>query len=448
MSYSISEKRTKNYFKQLKGSLIFKILAIASSFLIIPLMIKYLGVEQYGIWSTLLSIVSWIVLFDIGIGNGLRNKISEALAKDDKKEAQNYISTAYMMIGFISMSLLTIFLVTSSFISWQSVFNTKIVTNQELKNVVNISVVFLFINFWLSLINQVFNGLQKTSIVVFNQFLSNTFALIFVYILYTYYESSLYKLAFVYGISLVMSSVILSFWFYSGNKEFLPKFQHFGRTYVKSITSLGFQFFVIQIAVVVIFTTDKILITQLFGPEYVTSYDVVFKLFSIITIGHSLVLAPLWSAYSDAYHRNDMEWIKKTIRNQLKIYLLIIIATILLSILMKPVISIWIGKDFIVDSSLVTAMTIFILVSTWNNITGYLLGGLGYVRLGSYYTAFTALLNIPISYFYAINLDFGVSGIIMGTITSIFISAIISPIQVYYFIFYKNQRELITRILR
>ena len=76
---------------------------------------------------------------------------------------------------------------------------------------------------------------------------------------------------------------------------------------MKSITSLGFQFFIIQIAVIVIFTTDKILITQLFGPEYVASYDVVFKLFSIITIAHGILMAPLWSAYSDAYHRNDIE---------------------------------------------------------------------------------------------------------------------------------------------
>ena len=73
----------------------------------------------------------------------------------------------------------------------------------------------------------------------------------------------------------------------------------------------------------VIFTTDKILITQLFGPQHVASYDVVFKLFSVITIVHGILMAPLWSAYSDAYHRNDMEWIKKTIKNQLKIYLLI-----------------------------------------------------------------------------------------------------------------------------
>jgi len=428
--------------------LLFKLLAVGTSFLIIPLMIRYLGKEQYGIWSTLFSIVSWVVLFDIGIGNGLRNKIAESLAKDDKKEAQNYISTAYLMIGLISISLVIIFLMVSSVVPWQNVFNTVILSNNELKDAINITAVFLFVNFWLSLINQVFNGLQKTSIAVFGQFLSNAFALISIYILYAYFESSLLKLAFVYGLSLVMSSILLSLWFYSKNSEFIPKIKYYSKFYVKSLASLGFQFFIIQIAVVVIFTTDKILITQLFGPEYVASYDVVFKLFSAITIGYSLIAAPLLPAYSDAYNRDDLNWIRKTIKNQLKIYILIIIATIILYFLAGPIINLWIGEGFIVDSSLVFMMSFFVLVAVWNSIYSTVLGGIGYIRLGMYYTIFTGIANIPISYYFSIILGLGPSGIILGTIASIGISSVISPIQVYYFIFSDSKSDLYRKILR
>lgn len=227
MSITISENRSKNYLKQIKGSFFFKGLTIFASFLSIPLMIKYLGIEQYGVWSTLLSIVSWIVLFDIGIGNGLRNKISEALAKENKVEVHKYISTAYTMIGGISVILILIFLLVSKYIPWQKVFNIYSTSNSELQNVVTITAIFLFLNFWISLINQVFNGFQKTSLVVFNQFLSNIFSLFAVFILYTFYETSLIKLAFAYGISLLSSSLILSFWFYRKNKEYIPQIKSF-----------------------------------------------------------------------------------------------------------------------------------------------------------------------------------------------------------------------------
>jgi len=448
LSNTISENRSKNYIKQIKSSFIFKGLAIFASFLAIPIMIKYLGVEHYGVWSTLLSIVSWVVLFDIGIGNGLRNKISESLAQDNKQEAHNYISTAYTIIGSISVILILIFLLASEYIPWQKVFNITSISNQELQSIVNITAIFLFLNFWISLINQVFNGFQKTSLVVFNQFLSNIFSLLAVFILYTFYESSLIKLAFAYGISLVLSSLILSLWFYSKNREFIPKIKSFGLNYAKSITSLGFKFFVIQIAVIVIFTTDKILITQLFGPEHVASYDVAFKLFSVITIAHGILMAPLWSAYSDAYHRGDREWIRKAIKNQLKIYVLVVLGAILLIFLTQPIINLWIGKEFIIDKLLIISMGFFIIVSTWNNVFGYVLGGLGYVRLGAYYTSLTAIINIPISYYFSIVLNFGISGIIYGTIFSILISSILSPIQVYYFVFANTKNKLYERILK
>jgi O-antigen/teichoic acid export membrane protein len=394
-------------------------------------MIKYLGTEQYGVWSTLLSIVSWVVLFDIGIGNGLRNRISESLAQENKKEAHKYISTAYTIIGLISVLLIIIFLSVSNYIPWQNVFNITSLSNQELKSVVNITVIFLFLNFWISLINQVCNGFQKTSLVVFNQFLSNTFSLISVFILYNFYETSLLKLAFFYGISLLSSSVILSFWFYKNNKDVIPKIKSFGLSYTKSITSLGFKFFVIQIAVIVIFTTDKILITQLFGPQYVASYDVVFKLFSVITIAHGILLAPLWSAYSDAYHRGDIEWIKKTIKNQFKIYLLLVIATVLLVFLAEPIIKIWIGKNFIIDKMLILAMAFFVLISCWNNIFAYFINATNQLNVQINTSIIAIIINIPLSIFLVKYFNIGTYGIVIGTCLSLALFAIFGALQTF-----------------
>jgi len=81
MSEAVSKERTHNYVRQIKGAVVYKAVAMAASFLAIPLMIRYLGQEQFGVWSTLLTVMSWIVFFDLGVGNGLRNKVAEALAK-------------------------------------------------------------------------------------------------------------------------------------------------------------------------------------------------------------------------------------------------------------------------------------------------------------------------------------------------------------------------------
>lgn len=442
MSYAISENRSKNYIKQIKGSFIFKGLAIFASFLSIPLMIKYLGIEQYGVWSTLLSIVSWIVLFDIGIGNGLRNKISESLAQDNKQETHNYISTAYTIIGAISVILILIFLIASEYIPWQKVFNITSISNQELQNVVNIIIIFLFLNFWLGLINQVFNGFQKTSLVVFNQFLSNILSLLAVFILYTFYESSLIKLAFAYGISLVSSSLILSIWFFEKNREFIPCLKKISFSNMRIITNLGIKFFILQSAAIIIFTTDKILIIQLFGPEYVTSYDVVFKIFSIITILYAVVTAPLWASFSDAYARKDKIWLINMLNKQIRFYLFILLSTLLLGVFSKYIIKLWIDTPINIETELVISLVLFTIISTWNMLFSTFVNATNHFKVQIITSLIAMILNIPLSIIFVQVFDLGLYSIVLASSISLSIFAIFGYVETYKILKESNETEL------
>lgn len=431
MSQSVSQQRTHNYINQVKGSFVFKGLAVVASFFAIPLMIRYLGQEQFGIWSTLLSIMSWVVFFDLGIGNGLRNKVSEALAKNDPAEASRYISSGYSLIGLISFFLFIIAIIVTFYIPWQKVFNTTIVSEKILKYTVLISVFFITLNFWISLINQILNAVQKTSTIVFGQFISNVLALTFVYLLIikqTY--PSLCYLALTYGTSLIISNGSLSLWFYSKRRDLIPRLS-LDMQHIRPILSLGLQFFVIQLAVLIIFTTDKILITQLFGPRYVTQYEVVFKLFGIISLIHSLITAPLWSSYTDAYHRSDFVWIKAILRKQFMIFGIIVLSVMIMIPMAKPIIALWIGDDLEVSMPIIISMGGFILISTWSNIFAYVVNGIGQIKLQLFSAIIAMIINIPLAIYFTKYLEFGINGIILATCTSLSLFAIIGPIQVY-----------------
>lgn len=423
--------RTSNYLNQVKLSFLFKGLAILASFLLIPIMIDYLGIKLYGVWSTILSIVSWIVLFDLGIGNGLRNKLAESIAKKDTLMTNKIISTSYVLIGVISLLLILAFQGINLYIPWTSIFNTSALSNHELQKIMNVIFVFVIINFWFSLINQVLNGLQKTSIVVFNQFLSNIISLVLIYILKETSESSLYNLVIVYGLSMIIANLSISLWFYSKNIQLIPKMKFFNKKVINVITSLGIKFFIIQIAVVIVFTTDKILIIQLFSPEYVTKYDIVFKLFTVIIIGHSLISAPLWSAYTDAYKKNDFNWLQKTVNQQILIYLLVILFTFILVLISPFIIRIWIGQEFNIDYNFIISIGAFVLITTWNNIFANFLNGLSITKLQMYTSIYAMIINIPISIFIVKFYHTDIYGVVIGTIISLSLFAILGPIKVF-----------------
>ena len=71
--------------------------------------------------------------FDIGLGNGLRNKFAEAKAKGDLDLAKGYVSTAYYTIGAICVVFFILSLLVSYFVDWASVFNTSQELQQQLR---------------------------------------------------------------------------------------------------------------------------------------------------------------------------------------------------------------------------------------------------------------------------------------------------------------------------
>ena len=431
MTADISKERTRNYLHQIKGAVVYKAVAMLASFLAIPMMIRYMGQEQFGVWSTLLTVMSWIVFFDLGIGNGLRNKVGEALAKNDIAEAAGYIASGYSLIGLIALVLWAIVTGASFFVPWQTVFNTQVIPEATLRLTVQVAVFFIVFNFWIGLIGALLGAVQKTSMAALGQLISNVLALLFVFILAKKTQANITYLALAYGISLVAANVILSFWFYQRHRELRPN-ASLDKKHIRPLLSIGLRFFTIQIAVLVIFTTDKMLITQLFGPQDVAQYEVIFKLFSVITFAHALISVPLWSAYTDAYHRGDMAWIKRMLRKQLIIFSGVVMAVLIMGLLAQPVIAIWIGPEMVVSLPLVITIGIFVLVSTWNNIYAMFVNGIGDIKIQLYTAVIAMLLNIPLSIFFVKYFSLGLSGIVLATIVSLSLAAIALPIQVNY----------------
>jgi len=422
--------RSHNYFRQIKGAVIYKAVAVVASYIAVPMMIHYLGQEKFGIWSTLLSIISWIVFFDLGIGHGLRNKITESIARNAREEAARYIASGYTLIGLLALGLWIILMAVSFFIPWQIVFNTNMLPEGDLRLTMQLTASFILFNFWTGLITALLNAIQKSSLLALRQVISNVLVLALIWILSRTTTASLPLLGIAYGVSLVLANLLLSGWFFQTYKDLKPHFS-IEKQHIHALLGAGSQFLIIQIGMLVIFTTDKLLITQLIGPASVTAYDVVFKLFGVLTFAHGLICFPLWSAYADAYHRGDMTWIRRMLKKQLWFFVALWFFVGAMVFLAKPIIALWIGTDIKVADSVVLMMGIFVLITAWNNIYAMFVNGIGAIKPQLYAIFFGMIVNIPLSIFFVRHMDMGVSGIVLGTIFSLLLGAIVLPIQVY-----------------
>ena len=124
--------RTVKVKKNIAFSFVLRTIQIFTGFLIVPLALNYLDTTRYGIWLALSSVIGWFGLSDLGLGYGLRNKLSESLAKDNYQLARNYVSTAYFSLLIIAGFAFLLFFLINHYLNWSSILNTKDVSNNEL----------------------------------------------------------------------------------------------------------------------------------------------------------------------------------------------------------------------------------------------------------------------------------------------------------------------------
>lgn len=112
MKIDLSEK---NINKNIVLGVAYKPISMFLSYIYVPVALSFLGEEKYGVWATILSVLSWISLFDVGIGNGLRNKLAECFTNnDDEHSVKKYVSSAYIMLAIIVFSAMALFIVVFS----------------------------------------------------------------------------------------------------------------------------------------------------------------------------------------------------------------------------------------------------------------------------------------------------------------------------------------------
>lgn len=155
-----SDKRNNNLRNNILLSGLMKATGMLTSFLVVPVTLHYLDNEIYGIWMTITSILMWFSFFDVGLGNGMRNYMTQAISANDYKTARAYLSTTLCVLTVISIGLGLLCIPCLS-LDFNKIFNTYALSNDVLKNALFIAVLFTLANFVLKNIGFVFIALQK-----------------------------------------------------------------------------------------------------------------------------------------------------------------------------------------------------------------------------------------------------------------------------------------------
>ena len=422
---------TNSRNKMLRNNILFsgflKIVGLLTSLVIVPITINYLNNEVYGIWMTITSILYWITTFDIGLGNGMRNYLAEALATNDTKLGKKYISTTMLLLSLIALSMAIVLLYPLITINFNSFFNTNAIAGNELRMAVVIAVGFTLMNFVLKNIGMIFVAMQKYAINDLLSISGNVIALILIYILTKVTTGNLVLVVLAYTMTSCVAFLLAAIPLFWKHPELKPSLRFFDKSLGKKIVGKGFGFFVIQISsCLVIFGAANFFITQSCGPAAVTTYNIAYKFFNLLVIAYTIILAPMWNAYTDAYVKGDMQWIKATFNKALKFWVLSICGGLGMLLICNLFYKLWIGNMVNVPLSVSASTLIYVCFFNLNTCANYLINGLNKIFV-------QIIISLAVTTLYIITVlafgrKLGVEGIVLSMAASY---AVMSVVHLY-----------------
>jgi len=399
--------------KHIIYSLFLKGISIVVGLAFVPLILNYLDAERYGIWLTLSSIIAWFSFFDIGLGNGLRNRFAEAVAANNHNLARTYVSTTYGFLGVVFFVLIVVFLILNPFLNWQKILNTTAIETSELAVVALIVFVFFILRFFFKIIGTILMADQRPA--VNNAFgpLGNIIALIIIFILTKTTEGSLKNLAAVLSAVPVFVLIFATFFFFLKDyRRYSPSYRYIDISKSKDLLGLGFKFFFIQIASIIFFSTTNFLIAQFSDQQSVAAYNVAYKYLFIVNMIYAIILTPFWSAVTDAYSKKDYTWLKSSLK-KLNILSGIMTIGLVIALFISPYIyKLWIGDKLTIPFSLSLVITLYLIQQIVIAPFSTFLNGFGKLKLSMYILPFKILLFLILAYFMGRN--YGAIGVVLA----------------------------------
>lgn len=426
------------------GSLFIKGGALIISLLTMPAYIKYFNnQETLGLWFTILSVLMWVLAFDLGIGNGLRNHLVYALANKDNILAKKYISSAYIIIGMLTLFVSGLSIIVFKFVNWNVIFNipTDIVSKDTLNITICIIFIGIMLQFFFKLITSILYAIQKSAVINLLSLFNSIIILGYVsFAGSSNISSNLISLAIVHvlaaNIPLLLANIIV---FSTKLKYCKPNIKHFGKKYASEIMKLGGIFFWIQIMYMILSTTNEFLISWLTSTDMVVEYQIYNKLFTLVGTLFTLALAPIWSAVTKALSEKNYAWIKKLYRTLKLMALVAVICQFSMIPFLQFGINLWLGENAIqVNYLYAVVFSISGSIFIWNGVLSTIANGFGELRMQSIFFTIGVIIKIPIAWVLVITLDSWI-GVVIANIIAMSLYCVIEPIWLKKFL---NKKEL------
>ena len=362
-----SDERYRRIVLTTASSMAVRTVGVIAGLVTVPLLLRYLGKEQYGLWTAITSIVTWATLFDLGLSAGLVNLVARAHGREDPAAAREAFATAFMALVAVSSALAVVVAVALPAVPWSSLLGARgVLPDEVVRWSVGAALGAFLVGLPLGTVPQVYAGYQKTYVV--NGFnLLGTLLGLGVLVAAVLGQASMPILV----LSLSAGGLLASSMALAHARKALPwlriRLTHVSREALRALAARSVPIFLFQLGALAVNETQVIILARRSGLSTVTDYSVVFRLYAVIASLIQLGTASFVPPLREASERGDHAWALRAFRNLQVIRTTLAAAGGLgLVLLGNQVLRIWLGRtDMAPAPGVWVAFAVLLVASVW-----------------------------------------------------------------------------------
>ena len=343
--------------------------ALAAGIITVPLLVRALGTDAYGLLGVVSSLVGFVGMADLGLTSTIMNAISYAKARDDHSAISRLYSGGlllYMplMLFLIGLAALVVY---APWFSLEKLLNIPPVFEEVAQLAILVMLAYTMMNaFWGGVVKAVYHGVNE--VVVYNAIQTTynvAFALAFIaYLLWGHV--TVLGVALMQGGGAVVRLII---------QHVIARVRYRWLSFVLSTESVHAVRPLLKYSAVLFFATaatailersDNIVIAHFLGLATVAVYSLAYKLFYLPSAMLPIVTASA-PTVAMLYEKKDWEGLGRFYRHIMRANIIVKFAVFsYLMVFAREIITVWVGGDLFAGSLTVIAIWGAFMLFVWN----------------------------------------------------------------------------------
>ncbi|GAA0670498.1 lipopolysaccharide biosynthesis protein [Rheinheimera tangshanensis] len=385
-------------FKNAYWTILIRLISASATLLSIPILLNMLGVDNYGTWAALTSVISWIMLFDFGAGVTVKNSVSRSLANEELETVRTEIIQTVRFLSMISMVALCLFFLSLFYFPFLR-------ANWSVAIVLVVPFIIIFPITVGSMILQGARKFIKNSVIAL---IPQVFFVAFVLVFYvSEIKLEMISLAIFYA-SLNAGSII--FIWYSARQEVglhdvLRRLGLGGAMFLPRL-KIALRFFILQLSGIFLYSMGTVLTIDNLSSADAAQYDVVNKVYMFGMTLFNVVVSVFWAEIVFLIERRSRKKLMRLYIIFFTLALLFSMCVFCFSIISPDLINWWTDGRIDVDSSTTLFFAAMLSIQAITYCGATVMNSFEDLNFQIVLSGLAVVLMIPLSsYLFSINFD-------------------------------------------